>query len=82
MDINNLILLLVALMNAFTAFMAYRTHQNVLVVELATNSMKDALVAATGSAAHAAGVTEGRAQAKADRAMFNAGVKSERDTEK
>lgn len=65
-DANTLALTLIAVMNAVTAFLAYRTHlatqatqANVAKVEIATNSMKDALVKATGEASHAAGVAEG-----------------------
>jgi hypothetical protein len=82
-DINGVILGLIALFNLITAFLAYRTHQNVIatradvaVIEKATNSMKDALVKATGEASHAAGVTEGLAQAARDKALFEAGAKS------
>lgn len=72
-DANTLALVLIAVMNAFTAFMAYRTHvaavttqTNVAKVEIATNSMKDALVKATGEASHAAGMAEGIAQGRQD----------------
>lgn len=44
-------------------------HENVLKVETATNSMKDALVVATAAEAHARGLREGTA----------AGIKSETD---
>jgi hypothetical protein len=40
-----------------------RTQFNVKKVEIATNSMKDALVKATGEAAGLAGEARGRAQA-------------------
>lgn len=65
-DPNLIALALIAVMNAFTAFLAYRTHlataitqTNVAKIEIATNSMKDALVEATGKASHAEGMAEG-----------------------
>jgi hypothetical protein len=82
-DINGVILGVIAFFNLVTAFLAYRTHQaalntqaNMAKVEVATNSMKDQLVKATGEAAHAAGMTEGMAQAASDKALFEAGAKS------
>jgi hypothetical protein len=82
-DINGVILAMIALFNLITAFLAYRTHQaavstqaNMALVEKATNSMKDQLVKATGEAAHAAGMSEGLAQSASDRALFEAGAKS------
>lgn len=44
-----------------------RTAANVQKIELATNSMKDALVAATAKGEHAAGVVQGRADVAAER---------------
>jgi len=41
-------------------------HSNVRKVELATNSMKDALVKSTGEAAFSKGLTQGRADQKAE----------------
>ena len=82
-DINNLMLGAIAFFNLMTAFLAYRTHQAAIStqadmnrVERATNSMKDALVKATGEAAHAAGLTEGLERAAGDKAIFEAGAKS------
>ena len=74
MDINTASLLLIAVLNALTAFMTWKTHQvlgdvksavvetkhNVAIVEKSTNGMKDALVAATVKAAHAEGELKGR----------------------
>ncbi len=63
----NITILVIGAINAFIAWMAYRTqkliadtHLLTKQVEVATNSMKDALVKATGEAAHAAGKDEGR----------------------
>ncbi len=75
MDWNNASLLLIAALNAATAFLTWRTHDaigvvkldvaetknNISTVEKATNSMKDALVAATAKASQAAGELKGRA---------------------
>ena len=76
----NLTLLLIAIFNAITAFLAWRTHAaaketqaNVQKIETATNSMKDALVKATGEASHAAGVEEGRAAGEARAAILAKG---------
>jgi hypothetical protein len=44
--IHDLILAAIAVFNAGTAYMAWKTHQLTKQVEVATNSMKDALVAA------------------------------------
>ena len=67
MNTNDIILLVIAAFNLLTAFLSWRTHvsskatqADVKKVELATNSMKDALVLATGKAAHAAGLAEGK----------------------
>jgi hypothetical protein len=58
LDLNSLMLLAVALLNAFTAWLTHRNGKNIKIVEKATNSMKDQLVAA----ANKAGITEGRQQ--------------------
>ena len=52
--------LAIAALNAFTAWATLRTRSDMRKVEIATNSMKDALVAATRSAAHADGREEAR----------------------
>ncbi len=70
----NLTLLLVAVLNAFTAYMAWRTHNLTKQVEVATNSMKDALVKATGEASHAAGLAEGKASGERRAATLAEGV--------
>ena len=66
---EQLVLLGIALLQAFTAIVAYLTNRtaraaaaNIQKVEVATNSMKDALVAATGKAADAMGFERGRLQ--------------------
>jgi len=57
-----IVLLIIALCNAFTAFLSYKTHQNIKTLETNTNSVKDALVKVTEESAHARGVLMGRAQ--------------------
>lgn len=86
-DINEVILAMIAFFNVVTAYLAYRTHQlavatqkDMTTVEKATNSMKDALVKATGEASHAAGMVEGLAQGAAQTALFEAGVKSTQES--
>jgi hypothetical protein len=51
---NTFMLLIVAALNAYTAYLSLRTEKN-------TNSMKDALVASTAKASHAEGLAEGKA---------------------
>jgi hypothetical protein len=69
--INNIILAVVAISNMVTAFLAYKNHQavqdvkkDIATVEKATNSMKDALVAATDKASRAEGMAAGLAQGR------------------
>lgn len=67
---NTLALLGIAALQCITAVLAFWTHNVAketksisLKTEQNTNSMKDALVKATGEAAHAAGVEQARAAA-------------------
>lgn len=60
MEMNTYALLGIAIMNAITAYMAYRTKQQADTIEKATNSMKDALVATTARASLAEGKEQGR----------------------
>lgn len=76
----NMVLLVIALVNAFTAFMAWKTKniaQDTKVAaektEVNTNHMREQLVAATGDAAHAAGKEEGRAEGVAKAAILAEG---------
>ncbi len=64
---NNVLLAIIAVANAITAFFWYHNNQkmkamatNIDTVEKATNSMKDALVASTAVAAEAKGFALGR----------------------
>lgn len=77
MDMNNLLLIGVALLNAFTAYMTFlakkdteKTMINMQKVELATNSMKDALVASTAKSSYAEGATQAREAGEAKAAAI------------
>lgn len=61
-----IVLLIIAIINAFTGYVTWRTRVDVRTVELATNSMKDALVKSTGEASFAAGREEGREESRVD----------------
>lgn len=69
---NNLVLLGIGVIAAFNAWQSTKTQkisQEALEIsrktEINTNSMKDALVAATKLASHAEGLAEGRVEGKA-----------------
>ncbi len=70
--INNIVLAVIAIANAITAYLAYRNHYaiqgvkaDVKTIEIATNSMKDALVEASGKAGEARGFEQGRVAGQA-----------------
>lgn len=72
--LNLFLILGAALVNLATAYMVIQLRKvvvdaaaNILKVELATNSMKDALVAATAKASLIEGQVLGRAEEKKDR---------------
>lgn len=76
----NLVLLIVAMVNAFTAYIGWRAHQiaqatqaDMRKVEIATNSMKDALVAKTAEASEAKGRDDQRAISEAQAAELAKG---------
>lgn len=73
MEIDTIALLFIAVLNAFTGYLAWRTRSDVRVIEKATNSMKDALVAATDVAARAEGKEEGRLEGVAEGARQGQG---------
>ena len=58
--------------NAWIAFHQGQLSKNITKIEVATNSMKDQLVMATGLAAHAQGLAQGLAQGRADEKMETA----------
>lgn len=73
--------IVIALIQALTAWFVWKgqRHQeeanaNILKIEKATNSMKDALVAATDRAAHAVGLAEGKKYGEAKAAAKAEGV--------
>jgi threonine/homoserine/homoserine lactone efflux protein len=66
-DFNTVMLLLLALTNAGTAYLTYLAKRDIRKVEIATNSMQAALVASTAKASHAEGKEEQRLEtAKGD----------------
>lgn len=63
-DIIQIVVPLILLLNTFISiFAAHRINQ----VEIATNSMKDALVRVTAESEHAKGVIEGKIEGKKER---------------
>lgn len=68
LDLNTIVLLVVALINAYVAIVTHRTGEQMNVLEKNTNSIKDALVASTAKASqaegHAQGLAEGRGESK------------------
>lgn len=80
-ELNTWLLFAIAVTNFGTAVLwacmqwtVSKIATNVQIVETATNSMKDALVAATAKAAHAAGMTEATAVAETKAATLAEGV--------
>ena len=57
--------LISALALAYNIWQTWRVKKNVLTIEKATNSMKDALIEATGKAAGAEGFIAGRVEGRA-----------------
>lgn len=72
---QSLILFGIAALNCFTAIVTWQTNRLAKQVEVATNSMKDALVAKTAEASHAAGKEEGRVEGEVRAALVAEGVK-------
>ena len=73
----------IAATNLVAALITWRTHtkvvaaaSDILRVEKATNSMKDALVAATAKASRAEGVVAGRAEDASNKAAAAAGPRT------
>jgi hypothetical protein len=56
-----------AIIGVVNAVKLTRTSANIQKIETATNSMKDALVAATAKGSHAEGVVQGRAEVTAEK---------------
>ena len=70
---ENYILLGIAVLNAFTAIMSYRTHVAAQRTEKNTNSMREQLVDSTKVSSHAEGLEEGRAEGAATAAILAKG---------
>ena len=62
MNEGHWVLLAIAFLNMGTAWISWKSHTLIKQVEVATNSMKDALVQATGEAKFAEGREAGRLQ--------------------
>jgi hypothetical protein len=60
MNWNDLVLVIVAVLSAFTAFMNFRTQQLTQDIKKHTNSMMTALVKSEKKTSHAEGLQEGR----------------------
>ena len=69
-----LILLAIAVINAFSAWQTSKTRSSIDLLEKNTNSIKDALVAATAKGSLAEGKEIGRADAKAEQAIRAEGL--------
>ncbi len=79
-DVNLIILMIIGALQAFQAYQARKTGQNMSLLEKNTNSLKDALVLSTAKASlaegtasgiiqgHAAGLLQGRSESDATRA--------------
>jgi hypothetical protein len=61
-DLHDAVLVVIALVNVITAVIAYSTRKLTMQVEVATNSMKDALVAAEKKVSFGEGREEMRAE--------------------
>ena len=65
-DVNLLILLIIAGLNAYTAVITRRSSSTITLLEKNTNSIKDALVASTARASLAEGTAAGLAQGRSE----------------
>ena len=64
-EYNLILILMIAALNAFTAWTTMQSKKTIIELEKNTNSIKDALVASTAKASHAEGMAEGKAEEKA-----------------
>ena len=78
-DMNTALFAVIAVANMVTAVIAWSTREIAKATEVNTNSMREQLVTATGAAAHAAGLEEGRVEGKVTAATLAKGVKQGRD---
>jgi hypothetical protein len=65
-DSNLVLIILTALINLFTAYIAHRTRGDVKVLEKNTNGKMDALLKLTAKSSKAEGVVEGKAEGHGD----------------
>lgn len=78
MNYDLIALLGIAAMNAFTAYLSFKTHSQIRVLEKNTNSIKDALVLSTAKASRSQGNVEGRAEEKTEQLERDNTVKGPR----
>ena len=64
LDYNLMLILFIAVLNAYTAWMTQQQKKTIALLEKNTNSIKDALVASTAKASLAEGKVAGRAEAR------------------
>jgi hypothetical protein len=67
MDGNTIGLIIIAIINIGTAILTAIAHKDIRKIEVATNSMKDALVVSTAKASKAEGKEEQRLETAANR---------------
>jgi len=68
---DHMVIILIALINAISAFFSFRAHQLSQKIEVSMNSMKDKLVQTTADASFAAGEAKARliAETKAEKLL-------------
>ena len=70
LDGDTIGLIIVAIINAYTAYVSTKTRAIAQKTETNTNSMKDQLMAATAISSHAEGREEGRAEGERKAAIL------------
>lgn len=76
-EYNLILILMIAALNAFTAWTTMQSKKTIVELEKNTNSIKDALVAATSKAALAEGTAIGLQQGRDEVAIVSEPVKVE-----
>ncbi len=59
-DINTIAWMMIAVLNAYTAYISHRNSNKIEHIQKSTNSMKDALIESTAKASLAEGTAIGR----------------------